>query len=82
MDSTLYQQAKEIVCETLEVSENELKDHTLFIDDLCVDSILIIELKTLFEEKYQIKIPKEDLEDINSLANIMAYLSDKNVQAL
>lgn len=80
MDKTLYQQAKELVCETLEVPETELEDTTLFVDDLCIDSILIIELKTQFEEKYDISIDKEELKNINSLADIMNYLSEKNVQ--
>ncbi len=79
MDNQLYQQAKSLVCETLEISENELSDKTLFVDDLGIDSILIIELKTQFEEKYGIQIDKEDLPNLNSLDEIMAYLTQRNV---
>ncbi len=63
------------------VPESELEDHTHFVDDLCIDSILIIELKTLFEEKYDIKINKEELSDITSLKNIMTYLTERSIQA-
>lgn len=79
MDNQLYQQAKSLVCETLEISESELSDKTLFVDDLGIDSILIIELKTQFEEKYGIQIDKEDLPNLNSLDEIMAYLTQRNV---
>ncbi|MCG8338870.1 MAG: acyl carrier protein [Proteobacteria bacterium] len=79
MDNQLYQQAKSLVCETLEISESELSDHTLFVDDLGIDSILIIELKTQFEETYDIQIDKEDLPNLNSLDDIMAYLTQRNV---
>ena len=79
MDNQLYQQAKSLVCETLEISESELSDSTLFVDDLGIDSILIIELKTQFEEKYGIQIDKEDLPNLNSLEEIMAYLTQRNV---
>lgn len=79
MNDQLYQQAKNLVCDTLEISEHELRDNTLFVDDLGIDSILIIELKTRFEEQYDLVIPKEDLEQLNSLAEIMVYLTQKNI---
>ncbi len=80
MSDLLYQQAKELVCETLEVETDELEDTTHFVDDLGIDSILIIELKTQFEEKYDIAIDKEDLKDLNCLNDIMNYLTNNNVQ--
>ena len=79
MNDQLYQQAKILVCDTLEIPEDELQDNTLFVDDLGIDSILIIELKTRFEEQYDLVIPKEDLEQLNSLAEIMVYLTQKNI---
>ncbi len=82
MSEQLYKQAKETVCTTLEVPEDELKDDTLFVDDLNIDSILIIELKTRFEELYNIKIDKEDLSDLASLNDVVKYLTTRNIQAV
>ena len=82
MDERLYRQAKELVCETLEVGDEELQDSTHFVDDLGIDSILIIELKTRFEEQYDIAIDKEILKDLNCLTDIIEYLTEQNVQAL
>jgi acyl carrier protein len=82
MDQRLYQQAKELVCDTLEIGEAELQDSTHFVDDLGIDSILIIELKTRFEEQYDIAIDKEALKDLNCLTDILGYLTARNVQAL
>ncbi len=82
MDEGLYQQAKALVCETLETGEEELKDSTHFVDDLGIDSILIIELKTQFEEKYGIEIAKEALKDLNCLSDIMNYLIAHEIQAI
>ena len=39
----LYSEVKELICETLEVPEDEINDDTHFVDDLGIDSILIIE---------------------------------------
>ncbi|MBU2643905.1 acyl carrier protein [bacterium] len=82
MDDLLYRQARRLVCETLEVSEEVLQDSTLFVDDLGIDSILIIELKTRFEEQYGITIDKEILKDLNCLTDILEYLDSRNIQAV
>jgi acyl carrier protein len=82
MNTPLYKQAKTLVCDTLEIPTDELSDDTHFVDDLGIDSILIIELKTRFEEEYQISIDKEILKELNCLADIMSYLDRTNVQAL
>ena len=76
----LYSEVKELICETLEVDGEELNDDTHFVDDLGIDSILIIELKTLFEEKYTIEIDKDDLNELTSLAAVMGYLSSKDLK--
>jgi len=76
----LYSEVKELICETLEVPETEINDDTHFVDDLGIDSILIIELKTLFEEKYTIQIDKDDLSELTSLAAVMTYLSAKDLK--
>ena len=76
----LYSEVKELICETLEVPEDEISDDTHFVDDLGIDSILIIELKTLFEEKYTIAIDKDDLNELTSLAAVMNYLSTKDLK--
>jgi len=82
MDECLYRQAKALVCETLEVGEEELQNSTHFVDDLGIDSILIIELKTRFEEQYDITIGKQVLKDLNCLTDIIGYLTERNIQAL
>ncbi|MBU2514624.1 acyl carrier protein [bacterium] len=82
MEETLYRQAKQLVCETLEISVEELEDSTHFVNDLGIDSILIIELKTRFEEIYHIEINKEELKDLNCLADIIKYLAEKSVLAV
>ena len=80
MPDTFFQEVKSLVCEVLEIDESELEDTTLFVDDLNIDSILIIEMKTRFEEKYSIKIDKEELPNLNSLNDVMAYLKSRDIQ--
>jgi acyl carrier protein len=82
MDDRLYQQTKTLICAVLEIPETDLADQTHFIDDLGVDSILIIELKTKFEEHYRCQIDKSDLDQLTSLGAIIGYLQNRNISAV
>jgi len=77
MSDALYQEVKTLVCEIIEIPEAELGDDTIFVDELGIDSILIIEMKTIFEEKYGIEIDKDELEKFNCLSAIVKYLAEK-----
>lgn len=77
MNKTLYQEVKALVCEIIEIPVEELAGETLFVDELGIDSILIIEMKTIFEEKYGVEIEKDELEQFNCLDAIVNYLSTK-----
>lgn len=81
MEDELYDQAKQLICETLEIPQEDLHDETRLVDDLGVDSILIVELKTRFEERYGIKIPKEILPELNTLGGVVGYLSTQQLFA-
>ncbi|MDH4120636.1 MAG: acyl carrier protein [Deltaproteobacteria bacterium] len=75
MAQELVNDAKDVICQTLEIDPAQLGLTTHFVDDLGIDSILIVELKTKFEEKYGIKIPKEDVGSLVTLNDVVAYLT-------
>ncbi len=79
MDDKVYQEARDLICEVIEVEQEELEDDIRLVEDLGVDSILILELKSEFEKKYSIKIDKENLSELNSLAQITGYLKAQNI---
>ncbi len=78
MSEKLYQEVKKLVSEIIEMPEEEFEGDTRFVDDLGIDSILIIEMKTIFEEKYGVEIGKDELEQFNCLDAIVNYLAAKN----
>ena len=71
------EELKAIIAEELNVSVDEVKDDTKFIDDLGADSLDLFQLAMALEEKYEIEIPSEDLETISSVADIAKYIEEK-----
>ena len=48
-----------------------------FIDDLGADSLDTVELVMAFEEEFEIEIPDEDAEKLETVGNAIEYLNGK-----
>ena len=65
---------KELICQQLEVSEDELKADASFTDDLKADSLAVVELVLALEQEFKIEIPDEDTEQIKTVKNALDYV--------
>lgn len=68
---------KEIVAEQLNVSVSDLTEETSFIDDLGADSLDLFEVAMALEEKFDIEIPSEDLQNIKTISDAAKYIEAK-----
>jgi acyl carrier protein len=66
-----------IVVEQLGVTQEELAPEASFIDDLGADSLDIVELVMAMEEEFDIEIPDDDAEKIQTIKDVISYLKDK-----
>ena len=69
---------KKIVCEQLGVSAEEVKLEASFIDDLGADSLDTVELVMAFEEEFEIEIPDEEAEGIQTVKNAVDYINSNS----
>lgn len=60
-------QVRAIVADVLEADPDALTDESSFADDFDADSLLIIEIYSRFERDLGIRIPKEDLVELDEL---------------
>ncbi|MGW3078708.1 MULTISPECIES: acyl carrier protein [unclassified Kitasatospora] len=63
----IREKIREIVAEVLEADIADLTDEQSFVDDLEADSLLVIEIISRFERDLHIKIPKDDLSELDTL---------------
>jgi len=73
----LFEEIQEIICEQLKVRPDEVVPETSFIDDLGADSLDSIELVMSLEDKFNIEIPDEDTEDMNTVNDVIKYVAKK-----
>lgn len=74
---SLENQVREIVVKQLGVSAEEVVPEASFVDDLGADSLDIVELLMAMEEEFEVEIPDEEAEKIQTIAAAVRYLEDK-----
>lgn len=68
---------KELVAEQLGVEVEQLKHETSLKDDLNADSLDLFQIIMSLEEEFDMEIPTEDTESINTIGDIEVYLEKR-----
>ncbi len=75
--SDITDRVKKIVVEHLNVDESKVSDEASFIDDLGADSLDTVELVMAFEEEFDIEIPDDAAETIQTFGDAVKFINDK-----
>ena len=70
----MLERIKELVAENLGVDEADITETSSFKEDLGADSLDLFEMVMALEEEYGVEIPSEDLEQINTIGDVVKYL--------
>jgi acyl carrier protein len=73
----ISERVKSIIVEQLGVSLEEVTPQASFIEDLGADSLDIVELIMALEEEYDMEIPDEDAEKIQTVEDVTKYIQAK-----
>ncbi|MEJ2079291.1 MAG: acyl carrier protein [Acidobacteriota bacterium] len=75
MASSVEEKVKAIIVDQLGVNEADVTPEAHFVDDLGADSLDTVELVMKFEEDFDIEIPDEDAEKIQTVQDAIAYIN-------
>ena len=73
--SDVEKRVKKIICEQLDVSEEDVVSKASFVDDLGADSLDQVELIMAMEEEFDISISDEDAENISTVQDTIDYIN-------
>ncbi len=77
--ATVAERVKKIIVDKLGVDESEVVEGANFINDLGADSLDTVELIMEFEKEFEVSIPDEQAENIQTVGQAIEYL-DANIQ--
>jgi acyl carrier protein len=69
---------KDIIVEQLSVNEEDVTHEARFVQDLGADSLDIVELVMALEEEFNIEIPDEDADKLQTVGEAIDYIQSKN----
>jgi acyl carrier protein len=72
--ASVEEKVKQIIVEQLGVEESEVTPTASFVDDLGADSLDTVELVMALEESFEITIPDEDAEKIQTVKQAIDYI--------
>ena len=77
MANNIEERVKEIIAEQLGIEPRQIKLESKFVEDLGADSLDVVELIMAFEEAFNIEIPDEDAEKIQTVKDVVDYIKAK-----
>ncbi len=77
MNNVVTQKITQILVDKLGIAETEVTEDANFIKDLGIDSLDYAELVMEFEQTFDIKIPDDDAEQLQTIKQAVTYISQK-----
>jgi acyl carrier protein len=74
---SLHERVSEIVVGQLGAAPEELVAEASFVDDLGADSLDLVELVMAMEEAFDLEIPDEDAEKLQTIGDAISYLETR-----
>ena len=71
---SIKERLRDIIVEHLDVEPEDVVEDALFIEDLGADSLDLVELLMDVEEEFDIEIPDEDAEKMNTVKQVQDYI--------
>jgi acyl carrier protein len=66
---------KDIIVDQLGVNADQVTPEAKFIEDLGADSLDTVELVMAFEEEFEIEVPDEEAEKLQSVGDVITYVT-------
>lgn len=72
----MFEKIREIICDQLELEEDQVTMESILLEDLGADSIDLADLVMTFEDEFNMEISDEALENIKTVSDIVKYIEE------
>ena len=77
MSTSIFDRVQKVVVEQLDAEPEKVTPEASFANDLAADSLALVELVQALEEEFDIEIPDEAAEQIDTVGKAVDYISEK-----
>ena len=72
----IFEKVKMIVSEQLGVDEDAISMESNFLEDFGADSLELIDLIMALETEFDIEVPEEDIEEMQTVSDVVSYIKN------
>ena len=76
-DKSIETRVKDIIVDQLGVNADQVTPAAKFVEDLGADSLDTVELVMAFEEEFEIEVPDEEAEKLQSVGDVVTYITNQ-----
>jgi len=76
-DKSIEARVKDIIVDQLGVNADQVTQEAKFVEDLGADSLDTVELVMAFEEEFDIEVPDEEAEKLQSVGDVVTYITSQ-----
>ena len=73
----VFEKVREIICDQLDVAEDDVTMESNIADDLGADSLDVVDLVMSLEEEFDVEFPDEDIESIKTVGDVVKFIEDR-----
>ena len=73
----MFEKIRVLIVEEVGVDADQVTMEASFKNDLNIDSLDLFEMVMALEEEFDVEIPSEDLEKMDTVGDIVAYIESK-----
>lgn len=70
-----FESVRDAIAEQLDIAPESITEQSRLIEDLKADSLDVVELIMDLEQKYSIEIPDDELPNIKTVGDIVAFIA-------
>ncbi len=70
-----FESVRDAIAEQLDIAPESITEQSRLIEDLKADSLDVVELIMDLEQKYNIEIPDDELPNIKTVGDIVAFIA-------
>ncbi len=72
----VFEKVRVILCDQLDLEEDQVTMESSIIDDLGADSLDIVDMVMSFEEEFDIEFPDDQVESVKTVGDIVKYIEE------
>lgn len=72
----VFEKIRAILCEQLELNEDQITMDSNIAEDLGADSLDVVDLIMSIEDEFDVEVPDESIESIKTVGDVVNYIEN------